>query len=166
MNRTCPTITKPSIRLSSSFSVLSPTSIEQAVFQTEAQALFVNYLKLTACDPVPTYLSQVFNITISGEGTDGVFGITPLTLSSLPLISTTSVSESSRTLLSTLIHIPSRGLSALGRDVFVIPCLLALFFWRDYRQRKMVIAVEKEDQTVDGSQLYPQQNSELQAEER
>ena len=60
----------------------------------------------------------------------------------------------------------SRGLSALGGGVFVIPCLPAPFFWRDYRQRKVVIAVEKEDQTVDGSQLYLQQKSELQSEER
>ncbi len=106
----------------------------------------------------------ISNLTITKEGTGGVLGIVPLTLSTQPSPSTPATLSPSGASTPRPKH--PAGLNALGGGGFVILCILAFLLWRKYWERKPAVAAGKKDGTVDGLQAYLQQKSELEAEER
>lgn len=171
MNRTCTTISLPPVTLPTPFSVSSLAAIDKDVFQTQVQLSFVNYYNLTSCNPEPTALLQISNIILDGTGTGGIFGITPFASSSPQLTSSLSsgqaTSSPARAVASLHLSGPLKtGLDTIGAGLFVALCSLAIFFWRQYRKRKRASAAGEGNRTVDASQPYLQQKSELEAQER
>ncbi len=106
----------------------------------------------------------ISNLTITKEGTGGFLGIVPLTSSTQPSPSTPATLSPSGASTPRPKH--PAGLNALGGGGFVILCILAFLLWRKHWGRKPAVAAGKKDITVDGSQPYLQQKSELEAEER
>ena len=167
----CVSATAPPITLSPQFSVLSPSYVSRADFQSSAEQSFIKYLGVDDCSPPPASLGALLDTDIRYGGIKAFTTIYPSggepTGPNPPNATATTTSEAG----SRHGALNSKDKIAIGATIapiFAMILVMAIYyFWQKYRKRNaQQSAMNQSDLTSENEQPYLQKKPELEAKDR